>query len=99
MAGCWHSRRSQRRQRTRTRSGTNLAVLRDSGSKFHTQIPQNAMEVFRLAVAGWTAEKEGKKAEAVHDLCESASLQDHLGLSYNTIKPMREMLADLLWMN
>jgi hypothetical protein len=77
----------------------NLAVLRDSGSKLHDQIPQNAMEMFRLAVAGWTAEKEGRKAEAVHDLRESANLQGRLGLSYNTIKPMREMLADLLLMN
>lgn len=77
----------------------NLAVLRDSGSKLHAQIPQNAMEMFRLAVAGWTAEKKGRKAEAVYDLRESANLQDRLGLSYNTIKPMREMLADLLLMN
>ena len=77
----------------------NLALLRDSGSKLRAQIPQNAMEMFRLAVAGWTAEQEGRKAEAVHELRESANLQDRLGLSYNTIKPMREMLADLLLMN
>lgn len=77
----------------------NLVVLRDGGSKLHTQIPQNAMEMFRMAVAGWRAEQEGLKAEAVHDLRESANLQDRLGLSYNTIKPMREMLADLLLMN
>jgi tetratricopeptide (TPR) repeat protein len=76
-----------------------LAVLRDAGSKLHAQIPQNAMEMFRLAVAGSRAEQEGRKAEAVYDLRESANLQDRLGLSYNTIKPMREMLADLLLIN
>jgi hypothetical protein len=77
----------------------NLAVLRDSGSKSHGQVPQNAMEMFRLAVAGWTADQDGHQSEAARDLRESANLQDRLGLSYNTIKPMREMLADLLLMN
>jgi len=65
----------------------------------HAQTPQNAMEMFRLAVAGWSAEQAGQNTEAVHDLSESADLQDQLGLSYNTIKPMREMFADLLLMN
>ena len=77
----------------------NLAALRDAGSTLHVQIPQNSFEMFRLAVAGWRAQQAGQKAEAVRDLRASADLQDHLGLSYNTIKPMREMLADLLLMN
>jgi hypothetical protein len=77
----------------------NLATLRDAGSKSHIQTLENPMEMFRLAVAGWRAEQAGQKVDAVHDLRESANLQDRLGLSYNTIKPMREMLADLLLIN
>jgi tetratricopeptide (TPR) repeat protein len=77
----------------------NLATLRDAGSKSHMETLENPMEMFRLAVAGWRAEQAGQKAEAVHDLREAANLQTRLGLSYNTIKPMREMLADLLLMN
>jgi tetratricopeptide (TPR) repeat protein len=77
----------------------NLATLRDAEAKLRGQTSENPMEVFRLAVAGWRAEQAGEKAEAVHDLREAANLQDRLGLSYNTIKPMREMLADLLLMN
>ena len=47
----------------------------------------------------WRAEQAGRKAEAILDLRKSADLQDRLGLGCNTIKPMREMLADLLPMN
>ena len=42
----------------------NLALLRDSGSKLRAQIPQNAMEMFLPAVAGWTAEQEGTEGRS-----------------------------------
>jgi tetratricopeptide (TPR) repeat protein len=74
----------------------NLVALRDARGKLPGGTPQNSMEVLRLAIAGWRAEQLGRNVEAVRDLREASDLQDRPGTSYVTIKPVREMLADLL---
>jgi tetratricopeptide (TPR) repeat protein len=76
-----------------------LAAMRDERAELPGQTPQNSMEVLPLAVAGWRAEYAGRHNEAVRDLRQAADLEDRLGTGYVTIKPVREMLADLLLMN
>jgi hypothetical protein len=76
-----------------------LIALRDHQAAQPGGSAQNQAEVFRLAVAGARAQQAGQMTEAAHDLQQAASLQDHLGTSYVTLKPVREMLADLLLAN
>ena len=76
-----------------------LATLRDSKAKMLGETPDNSMEVLRLAVAGYRSQRAGHKAQAIQDLRAAADLQDRLGTSYVTIKPTREMLADVLLLN
>ena len=76
-----------------------LATLRDASVALPGHTSQNSNEVYRLAVAAWSAEQAGQKSKAVLDMRQAADLADHLGLSYATDKPIREMLADLLLAN
>jgi tetratricopeptide (TPR) repeat protein len=73
-----------------------LVTLRDLKTKTVGETSENSMEVLRLAVAGWRAQRAGQKAQAIQDLRAASDLQDRLGTSYVTIKPIREMLADIL---
>jgi hypothetical protein len=59
----------------------------------------NGLEALRLALAGWRAEQAGEKVVAEQDLRKAADLQDRLDSNYVIIKPVREMLADLLLLN
>jgi tetratricopeptide (TPR) repeat protein len=76
-----------------------LIALRDHQAANPGGSAQNQAEVFRLAIAGWRAQQAGKRADAVHDLQQAAALQDRLGTSFVTLKPVREMLADVLLSN
>jgi tetratricopeptide (TPR) repeat protein len=76
-----------------------LAAMRDARSKLPGQSVDNGLEALRLALAGWRAEQAGEKAVAEQDLRKAADLQDRLESNYVIIKPVREMLADLLLLN
>jgi tetratricopeptide (TPR) repeat protein len=76
-----------------------LAAMRDARSKLPGQSLDNGLEALRLAVAAWRAEQAGSKAAAEQALHKAADLQDRLGSNYVIMKPVREMLADLLLQN
>jgi tetratricopeptide (TPR) repeat protein len=76
-----------------------LAAMRDARSKLPGQSVDNGLEALRLALAGWRAEQAGEKVVAEQDLRKAADLQDRLDSNYVIIKPVREMLADLLLLN
>jgi tetratricopeptide (TPR) repeat protein len=76
-----------------------LAAMRDARSKLPGQSMDNGLEALRLALAGWRAEQAGEKVVAEQDLRKAADLQDRLDSNYVIIKPVREMLADLLLLN
>jgi len=76
-----------------------LAAMRDARSKLPGQSVENGLEALRLALAGWSAEQAGENAVAEQDLRKAADLQDRLESNYTIVKPVREMLADLLLLN
>jgi tetratricopeptide (TPR) repeat protein len=76
-----------------------LAAMRDARSMLPGQSVDNGLEALRLAVVGWKAELAGDKGGAEQALRKAADLQDRLGSNYVIIKPVREMLADLLLRN
>jgi hypothetical protein len=58
-----------------------LIALRDSKAKTLGETSENSMEVLRLAVAGYRAQRAGQKAQAIQNLRAAADLQDRLGTS------------------
>ncbi|MDQ1452557.1 MAG: hypothetical protein QOK38_2423 [Acidobacteriaceae bacterium] len=76
-----------------------LTAMRDARSRLPGQTLDNSLEPLRLAVAGWQAQRAGDKKLAREMLRKGADLQDQLGSNYTVIKPVREMLADLLLLN
>jgi hypothetical protein len=77
-----------------------LAALRDATSKQANIYWANQVEVQRLEVAGWIAEKSGKAAEAIAAMRSAAELEESMDKSPATpgaVTPAREMLAELLY--
>jgi hypothetical protein len=76
-----------------------LAALRDTTSKQGNTYWANQIEVQRLEVAGWIAEKSGKGSEAIAAMRRAADLEESMDKSPVTpgaVTPAREMLAELL---
>ena len=76
-----------------------LTAMRDARSRLPGQTLDNSLEPLRLAVAGWQAQRAGDMKLALETIRKAADLQDQLGSNYTVIKPVREMLADLLLLN
>jgi tetratricopeptide (TPR) repeat protein len=73
-----------------------LAALRDARARRPGGTVNNGIEAVRLAVAGWIAHEAGRKDEAAKMLREAADLQDRLRTGNSVLKPVRELLADML---
>ncbi|MGH9780932.1 MAG: hypothetical protein ACRD33_03855, partial [Candidatus Acidiferrales bacterium] len=76
-----------------------LASLRDATSKLNNTYWANQVEVQRLEVAAWIAEKSGKGAEALSTIRSAAELEESMNkdaVTPGAITPAREMLAQLL---
>ena len=52
-----------------------------------------------MALIGWKAKESGDKAGAELALRKAADLQDRLASNYVIIKPVREMMGDVLFQN
>ena len=76
-----------------------LAALRDVRAALPGQIGAKGSEAIRLAVAAWSAHQAGRKDEAERMLREAADLQDGIGSGNSVIKPVRELLADMLMLD
>ena len=76
-----------------------LASLRDATSKRNNTYWGNQIEVQRLEVAAWIAEKSGKGAEAISTMRSAAELEESMNkdaVTPGAVVPAREMLAQLL---
>ena len=73
-----------------------LAGMRDARAKLPGASAESRIEVQRLAVAAWSARARGQDDEALRMLRAAADLQDRLGAANPIVKPVREMLADML---
>jgi tetratricopeptide (TPR) repeat protein len=76
-----------------------LAALRDARAALPGQMGAKATEAIRLAVAAWSAHQAGRKDEAEKMLGEAADLQDRLGSGNAVLKPLRELLAEMLMLD
>lgn len=73
-----------------------LAQLRDARAKFPGASSDNFPEANRLMVAAWLAHQAGQREKAQTLLRQAADLQEKIGATYATFKPIREYLADML---
>jgi tetratricopeptide (TPR) repeat protein len=76
-----------------------LASLRDAVAKENNVYWSNQLEVQRLEVAGWIAEKGGKAAEAIATMRSAADWEESMdknAVTPGAVTPAREMLAELL---
>jgi tetratricopeptide (TPR) repeat protein len=76
-----------------------LAALRDAIAKQNNSYWSNQVEVERLEVAAWIAEKSGKAADALQLARSAAELEESMDKSAVTpgaVTPGREVLAELL---
>lgn len=73
-----------------------LAALRDARARLPGGNPQNGVEAIRLVVAGWSAHQAGHKDQAERMLRDAADLQERTGARSAVLKPVRELLADML---
>jgi len=76
-----------------------LAALRDVRAALPGQMGAKGTEAIRLAVAAWSAHAAGRKDEAERMLREAADLQDGIGSGNAVVKPVRELLADMLMLD
>jgi tetratricopeptide (TPR) repeat protein len=76
-----------------------LAALRDVRAALPGQMGAKGTEAIRLAVAAWSAHTAGRKDEAERMLREAADLQDGIGSGNSVVKPVRELLADMLMLD
>jgi tetratricopeptide (TPR) repeat protein len=73
-----------------------LAQLRDVRAKLPGASSDNFPEANRLMVAAWLAHQAGNRDQAQTLLRQAADLQEKIGATYSTFKPIREYLADML---
>ncbi|MGH9730155.1 MAG: hypothetical protein ACRD4A_00540 [Candidatus Acidiferrales bacterium] len=76
-----------------------LASLRDATSKLNNTYWANQIEVQRLEVAAWIAEKSGKAADALSTIRSAAELEESMNkdaVTPGAVTPAREMFAQML---
>ncbi len=76
-----------------------LASLRDATTKQNNVYWSNQVEVQRLEVAAWIAQKAGKGADAIATMRSAAELEESMdkhAVTPGAVTPAREMLAQLL---
>ena len=76
-----------------------LASLRDATTKQNNTYWSNQIEVQRLEVAAWIAEKSGSGADALSKIRSAAELEESMNkdaVTPGAITPAREMFAQLL---
>ncbi len=73
-----------------------LIKARDLEAKHSHQAGNDSRpEAFRLAVAAWIAQASGDNSKGLQLMREAADMQDRLGGSNSTFKPLREMVGDM----
>jgi tetratricopeptide (TPR) repeat protein len=76
-----------------------LASLRDTTAKLNNTYWSNQVEVQRREVAGWIAQANGDREEAVRRLRSAAELEESMdkdAVTPGPVVPARELLAELL---
>ncbi len=78
----------------------NLALLRDATTKQNNTYWSNQIEVQRLEVAAWIAEKSSRGADALSTIRAAAELEESINkdaVTPGAVTPAREILAQMLF--